>query len=57
MSISEIGGDIRLTSSYDTRPRGAVAMLKSLPLALFKGMVKKSLLQDLNDIKSAVERA
>jgi len=28
----------------------------SIPMFLFKGVAKKALLQDLNDIKSAVEQ-
>ena len=56
MSISESSGGIKLISSHDSKPQGIVAKLKSIPMPLFKGMVKKALLQDLNDIKSAVER-
>ena len=43
-------------SSHDSKPQGMVAKLKSTPMFLFKGVVKKALLQDLNDIKSAVEQ-
>src|SRR5262245_66301432 len=56
MRISESSGGITLTSSHETKPQGIVARLKSIPLFLFKGVVKKALLQDLNDIKSAVEQ-
>jgi len=56
MRISENSDGVTLTSSHDTRPQGIVAKLKSIPMPLFKGMVKKALLQDLNDIKSAVEK-
>jgi hypothetical protein len=56
MSISENSGGIRLTSSHDSKPQGVVARLKSIPMVLFKGVVKKAILQDLNDIKSAVEQ-
>ena len=56
MSISESSGGVTLASSHDTRPQGIVAKLKSIPMPLFKGMVKKALVQDLNDIKSAVEQ-
>jgi hypothetical protein len=56
MSISESSGGITLTSSHDSKPQGIAARLKSIPMGLFKGVVKKALLQDLNDIKSAVER-
>jgi uncharacterized protein YndB with AHSA1/START domain len=56
MSISEADGGVTLTSSHETRPQGFVAKLKATPMFLFKGMIKKALLQDLGDIKSAVER-
>ena len=56
MSISEINGGVTLTSSHDSKPQGIVAKLKSIPMPLFKGMMKKALLQDLNDIKAAVEQ-
>jgi len=57
MSISESSGGITLTSSHDSKPQGIVARLMSLPMGLlFKGVAKKALLQDLNDIKSAVEQ-
>jgi hypothetical protein len=56
MSISDSSGGVVLTSSHDSKPQGIVAKLKSIPMPLFKGMIKKALLQDLNDIKSAVEQ-
>jgi hypothetical protein len=56
MRISEGGGGITLTSMHETRPQGIVAKLKSTPMFLFKGVIKKALLQDLDDIKAAVER-
>jgi hypothetical protein len=58
MSISESNnGSITLTSSHVSQPQGIVARLMSIPMRLFfKGVAKKALLQDLNDIKSAVER-
>ena len=55
MSISESGSGVTLSSSHDTLPQGFVAKLKSTPMFLFKGMMKKLILQDLNDFKSAVE--
>ena len=54
--ILESSGGMRLTSSHDSQPQGIVARLMSIPMVLFKGVAKKALLQDLNDIKSAVER-
>ena len=57
MSISESSGGITLTSSHDSKPQGLVARLLSIPMGLlFKGVAKKALLQDLNDIKAAVEQ-
>ena len=56
LSISESIGGITLTSSHDSKPQGIVARVLSTPmLFLFKGVTKRALLQDLNDIKSAVE--
>jgi uncharacterized protein YndB with AHSA1/START domain len=55
-SISEGSSGTVLVSCHETRPQGVVSRLKSIPMPLFKGVVKKALRQDLNDIKSAVER-
>jgi hypothetical protein len=56
MSISENSGGMALTSCHETKTQGIVARLKSTPMFLFKGVIKKAILQDLNDIKSAVEQ-
>lgn len=57
MSVSESSGGITLTSSHVSEPQGVVARLMSIPMMLlFKGVAKKAILQDLNDIRSAVER-
>ena len=57
MSLSESSGGVTLTSSHDSQPQSIIARLMSIPMGiLFKGVAKKALLQDLNDIKSAVER-
>jgi hypothetical protein len=56
MRIAASGGSMTLTSAHETKPQGIVARLKSLPMPLFKGMIKKAVLQDLNDIKAAVEQ-
>ncbi len=56
-SISESSGGITLAESHESNPQGIVAKLMSIPMRfLFKGVVKKALLQDLNDIKAAVEQ-
>ncbi len=57
MSIAESSGGITLTSLHDSQPQGLVARLMSIPMRLvFKGVAKKAILQDLHDIKSAVEK-
>lgn len=57
ISISENSGGITLASSHDSKPQGIVAKVMSIPMGLlFKGVAKKALLQDLNDIKAAVEQ-
>ena len=56
MRIAESDGGMTLTSAHETKPQGIVARLQSLPMFLFKGVVKKALVQDLNDYKSAVEQ-
>ena len=56
-SISESSGGIKLTSAHDSKPQSIVARLSTPMMLLFKGVAKKALLQDLNDIKVAVERA
>jgi hypothetical protein len=57
ISISESSGGVTLTSVHDSKPQGVVARVLSIPMGLlFKGVARKALLQDLNDIKSAVEQ-
>lgn len=57
MSISEGGGGMTLTSSHDSQPQTMAARIMSIPMGLlFKGVARKALLQDLNDIKTAVEQ-
>src|SRR5262249_54784038 len=56
-SISESSGGTTLTECHESKPQGIKATLMSIPMRLFfKGVIKKALLQDLNDIKSAVEK-
>ena len=56
MRISQSNGGMTLTTSHDSKPQGMVARFKSIPMVLFKGVIRKALLQDLNDIKSVVEQ-
>ena len=55
--VSESRGGMTLTESHESRPQGIVATLLSIPMGLlFKGVARKAVLQDLNDIKAAVEQ-
>ena len=55
-SISETSDGTTLSESHESEPQGIRAKLMSIPMGLFfKGVIKKALLQDLNDIKAAVE--
>lgn len=56
MRISENNSGVMLTSAHETKPQGIAATLQSLPMILFKGVVKKAILQDLNEYKAAVEQ-
>jgi hypothetical protein len=55
-SLSESSGGITLAESHESKPQSLRAKLSVPMLFQFKGVVKKALLQDLNDIKSAVEQ-
>lgn len=58
LRVSESQGVTTLTSTHHSRPQGLVARFLSTPMMFFfKGVTKKALLQDLNEIKTAVERA
>jgi hypothetical protein len=57
MSISESPAGIILSSAHDSIPQTLASRVMSIPMGLlFKGVARKALLQDLNDIKAAVER-
>jgi hypothetical protein len=56
-SISESNGGMTLTESHESKPQTFGAKLSIPMLFLFKGVVRKALLQDLIDIKAAVEKA
>lgn len=54
--ISESSDGMTLTSVHDSQPQTIVSKIMSIPMTLFfKGVAKKALLQDLRDIKIAVE--
>ena len=54
--ISESTGGMTLTSTHETKAQGFMARLMSLPMFLFRGVAKRALMQDLIDIKAAVEK-
>jgi uncharacterized membrane protein len=57
MTIAESHGKTVLTSLHDSQPQSLGAKIMSIPMSLFfKGVAKKALMEDLNDIKAAVER-
>ncbi len=56
MRLSESADGITVTSAHETKPQGLLASLKALPMVFFKGVVKKAILQDLNDLKAVVEQ-
>jgi hypothetical protein len=57
MNISGNNDGCTLTMSHQIKPQAFVAKLLSFPMGLvFKGTIRKVILQDLNDIKAAVER-
>lgn len=56
-SISAQNDSCSLTMTHDSKPQGFVAKLLAFPMGfVFKGMMKKAILQDLNDIKAVVEK-
>ena len=56
-TISEGSGAMTVTECHETRPRTIGAKLMSIPMVFFKGVIRKAALQDLADIKAAVEKA
>lgn len=56
--IAAHAGGVTVTSAHDSRPQTFAAKLKTIPMSLFfRGMIRKFILQDLSDIKTAVERS
>jgi hypothetical protein len=54
--ISESSSGMTLTECHESKPQSLKAKLSIPMLFLFKGVIKKALLQDLKDIRAAVER-
>ncbi len=56
LRIDLAGDGVTLRSAHASQPRSLGARLMSIPMGLlFKGTIRKALLQDLQDIKVAVE--
>ena len=55
--ISEGSGAVTLTETHESNPQTITAKIMSVPMTLFfKGVLKKAIRQDLQDIKTAVEQ-
>jgi hypothetical protein len=55
--ISGRDGDVILTSRHESQPQTIATKLMAIStLLLFKGVIRKAILKDLNDIKATVER-
>ncbi|MQA39733.1 SRPBCC family protein [Rugamonas aquatica] len=55
--IAESSDGATLAETHISQPQGVVAKLMSIPMSLFfKGVAKKAVMQDLIDIKTAVEQ-
>lgn len=56
-SISEGGRGVTLTTSHASVPQTFMTRLQAIMMGLlFRGVIRKALLQDLHDIKAHVER-
>lgn len=56
LRLSARDGAVLLTSSHDSRPQTLRARLMAMTmLLLFRGTIRNAVLQDLNDIKAALE--
>lgn len=54
--LAASGSGIVLTSTHESIPQSIAARLQSIPMVLFKGTIRRALLEDLDDIRTAVER-
>jgi hypothetical protein len=55
LRLDDQGDRVLVTSTHQTEARTLVARLRSLPLLLFKGVIRRTLMKDLQDLKQAVE--
>lgn len=57
MRIETSDDGVTLSTAHDSLPQNGRARLMSIPMGLlFKGTIRRALLQDLQDIKDAVEK-
>jgi hypothetical protein len=54
--ISQSDEGMMLTEAHESRPQRFVSRLQVPMLFLFRGVIRKALLQDLKDIKMAIEQ-
>lgn len=52
--IADHEGPLILRSIHETVSQGFTARLKALPMVFFKGVIRKAIMQDLEDIKAAI---
>ncbi len=57
LRLTEQGGGVVVTSTHRTDALTLGARLRSLPLVLFRGVIRKALMEDLRDIKAALDIA
>lgn len=53
--VSGSDGNVVLTGIHETVTQGFAAKVKALPMVFFKGVIRKAIMKDLEDIKKAVE--
>jgi len=54
--LSESNGVTTLTDTHESLPQSLKARIMVIPMALFfKGVIRKAVMQDLNDFKASVE--
>lgn len=56
LRLADSGAGVVVSSAHDSQPRTWMARLQAIPMGLlFRGTIRKAILQDLNDIRAAVE--
>lgn len=53
--VSGSDGAVTLTGIHETQPQGFASKVMALPIVFFKGVIRKAILQDLEDVKKVVE--